>query len=239
MLIILILIFILCFLIACKNQSAANTVGKAIDMINNTTHISIYDPFESNYVAAVTIKNQEEIKQLEDMFNNAEFTKCDEKPQVPALLVIFAEESGSTSVFIYSNNVISFNDGRFKSKLITFDMINSIYGNHLNEKNSFKIDNVTSIDIDELVNVDSSKKGKHVTIKNQEEIKQLEDMFSNAEIAKCDEKPQAPALTIKFNCKDGSKTFTIYANNVINQPSNRIHSKSEQITFDKIKQYLN
>jgi len=207
-------------------------------MDKNTTYISIYDPFESNYIAAITIKNQEEIKQLEDLFNNAEFIECDEKPQAPALLAIFAEENGSTSVFIYSNNVIAFNDRCFRSKQITFDKINSIYSKYLNEKNSFKIDNATSIDIDELVNVGSSKKGKHVTIKNQEEIKQLEDLFNNAKITKCDEKPEVPALSIKFNCKDSLKLFTIYANGVITQPSNKSYSKSEQITFDKIKKYL-
>lgn len=210
-----------------------------MNAISNTTNISIYDPLENNYVAAIMIKNHEEIKKLEDLFNNAEFTKCDEKPQAPVRLVTFAEENGSTSVFIYSNNVISFNDSCFISKQITFDKINSIYSKYLNEKNSFKANNATSVDIDELVNVDSSKKGKHITIKNHEEIKQLEDLFNNAKITKCDEKPQVPALVIKFNCTGSLRVYTIYANNVITQPSNTSYSKSEQITYDKIKEYLN
>lgn len=93
--------------------------------IKETTKISILYGFNSHIVI---IDNQEEIKQLEELFNTAEFDESTESTQQPYLRLTFYGKTDSTSFRIDNNDVIKLKDGNYmKSKQISFDNLYSIF----------------------------------------------------------------------------------------------------------------
>jgi len=96
-----------------------------IEKIENTTQIVIGYGTNS-YV--VIIKDKEKIKQLEDLFNGAEFTKSDDSIQQPFLRISFSAEKNSTQFCIDDNDVVRFGDDTYiKSQQISFSNLHSIF----------------------------------------------------------------------------------------------------------------
>ncbi len=108
----------------CQNSSTKK--------IENTTNIVIGYGFNS-YAAMIT--DQEEIKQLEDAFNEAEFAESDSSIQQPYLIITFYCKKGTTSFYVDENDVIKLKDGSYKkSKQINFKRLYSIYNEYLSSK---------------------------------------------------------------------------------------------------------
>lgn len=97
------------------------------EKIENSSEI-IIGYLTNSYQAKIT--DQKEIKELEDLFNGAEFSKSDE-PITPALLdITFYSKKDVTRFLISSNNVIVLENGMYaKSKEINFERIFSIIKN--------------------------------------------------------------------------------------------------------------
>lgn len=109
-----------------------NSSPKKIEKIKNTTSIVIGYGW-NNYIAPIS--DQEEIKQLEDLFNGAEFTKSNTSIQQPYLKIAFSGEKSSTSFDIDDKDVIKLRDGNYiKSKQIKFKKLYSIYHEYLSKK---------------------------------------------------------------------------------------------------------
>lgn len=102
------------------------------EKIQNTSQIVMgYDV--NSYVAI--IKNQEEIKQLENLFNNAEFYKSDTAIQQPYLRISFSGDRGSITFYIDNNDVIQLGEENYiKSKQISFEKLYSIFHKYSSEK---------------------------------------------------------------------------------------------------------
>lgn len=100
--------------------------------IEDTTEIVIGYAINS-YVAI--IKNQEEIKQLEDLFNGAEFTESDASIQQPYLNISFSGKKSSTVFYVDDKDVIQLGDGsHMKSKQISFSKLYSIFYEYSSKK---------------------------------------------------------------------------------------------------------
>jgi len=124
----------------CKNSSKKkvdNTTDTKNDNIagmkkieNTTTIIIGYDI--NSYTAL--IDEQEEIKRLEDLFNEVEFEKSETSIQQPWLTIIFHGEKSSTSFYIDDKDVISrdpLGEDNLKSEQISFKNLYSIYKENL------------------------------------------------------------------------------------------------------------
>jgi hypothetical protein len=125
-------IFILA-LSGCQGQ-AGNVVKNTIKKkeIKDTTDIVIGYGFNSY---AAKISNQEEIKQLEKLFNLAEYTKTEESIQQPHLTIEFYDKMGATSFYIDDKNVIKLGDGSYiKSSQINFQDLYTIYNEYKAKK---------------------------------------------------------------------------------------------------------
>jgi len=88
------------------------------------------------------ISNKEEIKEFEDLFNNAEFEETNATLQPPYMTLIFHKPNTkySRTFLIDEFDTIRFNDGRhFKSKEITFEEWYSIFKDYLSKRERKKI----------------------------------------------------------------------------------------------------
>ncbi len=114
-------------------RSPVETNGNTIDIekVQNTTQIVIgYG--SNNYAALIT--DQEEIKQLEDIFNEAELAKSDTSIQQPYLSIAFYGKKSTTSFNIDDKDVIQLRDGSYiKSEQIKFNELYSIFNKYLSQ----------------------------------------------------------------------------------------------------------
>lgn len=117
----------------CQNSSTkGNESITETKTIKNTTEIVIGYAANS-YIAE--IKDQEEIRQLEDLFNGAEFTKSDVSIQQPYLSISFSGQRSSALFRIDDKDVIQLRDGNcLKSKQINFNKLYSIFYEYSSKK---------------------------------------------------------------------------------------------------------
>lgn len=123
----------------CRNSSSKTTENSSIKKIENTKSIVIEHVINSN-IAIIT--DQKEIKELEDLFNNAEFEKSEASVQQPYLQVNFQGKERSITFYIDNKNVIEVRDDVakyiVKSKQINFKKLFSIYNDYLTKKKQLK-----------------------------------------------------------------------------------------------------
>jgi len=125
--------FLLIMFLTVLSLSISGCHNSSIKKIENTTKIVIgYDI--NSYIAI--IRDKQEIKQLEDLFNNAEFTKSDTDIQMPYLRISFSGKSGSRSFHIDKDDIIQlYKSGNcIKSRQITFDKLYSIFNEYSTNK---------------------------------------------------------------------------------------------------------
>lgn len=121
----IILISILLFIIRINNTSRA-------EKIKNTSTITIGYGLNS-YVAI--IKNSQEIKQLEDMFNKANYSASDKNIKLPYLSISFSNKNTSSLFYIDKNDTIKLEDGTYvKSNEIHFEELYLIFNEYSTKK---------------------------------------------------------------------------------------------------------
>lgn len=121
----IILISILLYIIKINNISN-------VEKIKNTSEITIGYGFNS-YVAI--IKNSQEIKQLENMFNETKFSPSDINIKQPYLSISFASKDNSTLFCIDKYNTIKLEDGtHVTSNQIYFKELYSIFSEYSTKK---------------------------------------------------------------------------------------------------------
>ncbi|KUO70675.1 MAG: hypothetical protein APF77_02510 [Clostridia bacterium BRH_c25] len=102
----------------CKNSSQEEVIKDSSQIVISYTL--------NSYIVILT--DQEEIKQLEDLFNEAEFEKSDTSMLPQYLSITFYGEKGTTKFEIDDKDVIKLNDGSYvKSKQISFSKLYSIF----------------------------------------------------------------------------------------------------------------
>lgn len=106
--------------------------NSSIKKINNTTEIAIGYGTNS-YMALIT--DQEELHQLEDLFNSAKFDKSDTSIHHPYLIISYHGKNSATSFYIDNKDVIKLGENSYvKSEKINFNNLYAIYHKYLTEK---------------------------------------------------------------------------------------------------------
>lgn len=95
--------------------------------LENIKSIDIHDVISSKINSSAHIDDPAVVKQLEDLFNKTSFTECTDSILNPFLFVTFNNDSDSMSFFIHTNGVVNMNGVNYKSKDVTFEMINRLY----------------------------------------------------------------------------------------------------------------
>ncbi len=123
--IIVYLLLILLFIGGCQNSKTQKNTDKRAVVIG----------YGWNNFAAI-IDDIEQIEQLTELFNKAEFIKCMDTIQQPWLSIQFYEKEGVRLYHIDKNNTIKLGDDNFaKSKNINFNMLYTIYNDYLIKSN--------------------------------------------------------------------------------------------------------
>lgn len=96
--------------------------------LTNTKSISIYNVLSNDINDNVYIKDPEIIKQVENLFNKASFSKCttQEPTRAHSLFISFYTGSSSTGLFICSNDIVVIDGIKYQSEDITFAKISTL-----------------------------------------------------------------------------------------------------------------
>lgn len=99
-----------------------------LEKIHNSTSVCIGYGYSSHMAE---IDSKEDISELEELFNKAEFTKSDTAIQLPYLNIIFYNKNGKTKLNIDENGIIELDDNTYiKSEDINFKDLYSIFENN-------------------------------------------------------------------------------------------------------------
>lgn len=179
----------------------------------------------------VRVIDEEEIKQLEDLFKEAEFSKSSKFIKPPYLDVTFYGDKNTTRFYIDDKDIIELDDGRYvTSEEVKFEKLISIY-----MEGKGKIENIIGGKIKNtpkiFMHVGNSS---HIArIYNKEVIKQLEDLFNEAEFYETNKPEYLPYVDVRFYGKDGSIRFCVDAQDHILLDDGRC-MKSKQISNRKL-----
>lgn len=224
----------------CQNSTEEIIVNSTKDKIQNTTKIQMGYGF-NNYTAEIT--NQESIKQLEDLFNGAEFNKTEKPKKQTQLQISFYGKNGTTHFYIDQQDYIRLEDNSYvKSDKINFEKIIYLYKDELaksSKEREFltmkKTENLLGKRIENSLGVTiyHGAYSNSIHIIEQEEIEELEDLFSEAELYKYDKDRNRGQLRMNFYGKNGITRLYIDEQDYI-KTNDGMYVKSREIEFEKL-----
>lgn len=128
----LVCIFVLIVIIVgCKNTTENQVEETMKNQINGTTKITIGYTTNS-YLGIIT--NEEEIRNLENIFNTSKFTIYNKDIQQPFLSVTFYTEKNTISFDIDEKDVIKLENSFMKSDKLNFKDLYTIFNKYATEK---------------------------------------------------------------------------------------------------------
>ncbi|WP_202709487.1 hypothetical protein [Sporosalibacterium faouarense] len=208
--------------------------------INNSTEIQM--GYEKNSLT-VSITDEARIRELEDIFNKAEFSKVDTPREEPILYIIFNSEQGTKKFYMNNKNFIRLEDGSYvKSDNISIGKLASIYRKEV-EKLAFekefslgeKIENSLKEKIEDSVRVTISQAlySRTAQIINKEEVEKLVDLFSDTQFYKFDKSRYRGNLEVIFY-GDNGRTRLYIDNLSFIKLQDGTYVKSKEINYDDI-----
>lgn len=221
-----------------KKERTENLLGEKIE---NSLGI-MFNHGASSY--GFHIINQEEIKELEELFIGAEFYEF-EKPQFKGdIQICFYGKNGKTQIYINHDNYITINDNTYvKAKEITYAYLRSLYDEQfVNLSDDIEPNIVEDIKGNplkiEIKNTSEMLLGRDFNLNmyvvtDHEFIKELEDLFNEAEFINSDKPINNPMLHITFYGENSMDRFLIDSTDVIRLQDGK-HVKAKGISYNKL-----
>lgn len=227
-------------MLGCQSSIEETVENRTKKIVENTIKIEMGYGFR-NYTARITDK--EVIKKLEDLFNEAKFYKTSKPKQNSQLQIAFYGKEDITHFFIDQKDNIRLEDDSYvKSEEINFEKLMSIYQEELSkqskEKLFFSEDKVKNILGEKIkdslgITLKVPNYGDTLHIIDQEEIKELEDLFSNAEFYKSNKSNYRIKIKINFYGKKGiTHLYVDDGDNIILEDGSCV--KSKEIEYGKL-----
>lgn len=209
--------------------------------IGNSLGMTIENPF---YGTSAHIINQEEIKEIEDLFSKANLYKFDKPTQLPEMEISFYGKDDITRLYVDMQDYIMLQDGSYvKSKEIKFGKLSSLYTDKIIEaRNTINV-NTSMEETGDLVEeriknssvivIGHDLRRSMKVLKDKESIREIEDLFNRAEFSKTNEPVKPPKIHITFYGEKGMTRFLMGGNDVIRLKDGR-HVTSKDITYEKL-----
>ncbi|WP_202710012.1 hypothetical protein [Sporosalibacterium faouarense] len=198
------------------------------------------------------IKDKNKIEELGDLFNTTKFSKSISNIESPQLCISFYTKEDVTRFYVGKNDIIRLMDYRnIESKEINYEKILSIYNENISNAEDGKSENSSEVKIEDLlghkIKVTLDSKIENTTklemiydahsnflkLFTEDEIKELEDLFNNAEFYKTYKPRYNIGIRIIFYGENGTNNFYIDEDDYIKLSNDR-YVKSDQISFQKL-----